>query len=1217
MKGPYHNERRHTFTGLELRGTRAAWTVGLALSLIALLPSPASAQQCDRSGCQPSTCAQPARPAPSTLWGDLEAIDPNPLPADRDASAFRFNNATFESKNWFVAVDVETDPNDGKDYLFTGLAHGFQVWSLANPASPTLTGQVRISGFPFRESDPHVFHPLFDADATEDTSMAAIAGTGGTGITVFDLSSKSSPRVAYQNHEKEAKQVYVTSQITGQGKRHFGFLAVTQGSPTAGLLAFDMTAAKAFTSCAETTPDGATQCAGVYLGRVGTKTYAEYVDGVDSYVVVSAGAQRGLEIWDISNIANPPNRFQLKLSGLSTKAVYGVAMWKDVGQYYLGAISSTGLAYTLEIYDVTCYLTGSCGSTLTTQPLSVFPVTRGSVEQLLTYSRSAAKSFLYVGSDDQCSSGTPQREFFLDVSNPSDPRNLSSAAYFDWYYRGSATGFNYMTPRAAKIKGEYLYRAGFSIMDVHRVRVNQPPTAPAIGSLSLTPSTPAVCQTVTVTANNVTGYPTPSYTWSVTNQAGTTNPVSNSPSLTLPSVIAGPYTVQATATNTVGSDTKSIGFTPTAPPALPADGTFTPTNDAFSAGTVTFHVNVPGASEWSWDFGDGAGFRAYTSDPVTGPNPTNAYTTTGAKTVRVKVRNCVQPEKTSGPLSINIVTITPLQAAFQAQGCQFGFCVFTVNQSITFTDSSTGAQTWKYDWDGNGTVDQVSTTPIGSHTYASIGTYSPKLTVERGVETNTFTHAPITISSPVQPSISVFGPTSGQVLQSYTFSATASDCPGVNASGWFWTVSGGAITGATNTSSISVSWSTAGTKSVSAQNSGCSGATGFASITIAGSTGPSIVIDGPGTGTPSQSLTFIALGTNCTPFSSSPWVWDTAGGTGSSTTDTIQITWATAGTREITASNAACGSAVGRKTVTIGTGSGLVANFTTAPGSPSAGQTVTFDATSSQGAPTGYDWSFGDGSSGQGSVVTHAYATGGTYQVRLSIVKPGQGAGCTLGFCTAEKTQNVVVTGGTPNPIASFTTSATCSTQGGVETCQATAEQPVSFVSTSQNAPTLSWNFGDGETSTQASLTHAWSQGGTYVVTLTAQNGVLSSVATKTFVVASPSGPFLSLRDNRFEVRATWKKPNGEAGAGTGVRLTNDSGFFWFFQDTNLEIVVKVLNACAFNPPRYWVFAGGLTNVEVTLKVKDKQSGQERTYVNPQSTPYQPIQDGDAFATCP
>ena len=99
---------------------------------------------------------------------------------------------------------------------------------------------------------------------------------------------------------------------------------------------------------------------------------------------------------------------------------------------------------------------------------------------------------------------------------------------------------------------------------------------------------------------------------------------------------------------------------------------------------------------------------------------------------------------------------------------------------------------------------------------------------------------------------------------------------------------------------------------------------------------------------------------------------------------------------------------------------------------------------------------------------------------------------------------------------------------------------------------------------------------------------------------------------------AAFRTSNGQSGNGQAVSLTSDSGYFWFFNAANIEVVIKVLNACTQSPPRYWVFAAGLTNVEVTLTVRDTQTGaQAPPYVNPINTPFQPIQDTNAFSTCP
>jgi hypothetical protein len=108
----------------------------------------------------------------------------------------------------------------------------------------------------------------------------------------------------------------------------------------------------------------------------------------------------------------------------------------------------------------------------------------------------------------------------------------------------------------------------------------------------------------------------------------------------------------------------------------------------------------------------------------------------------------------------------------------------------------------------------------------------------------------------------------------------------------------------------------------------------------------------------------------------------------------------------------------------------------------------------------------------------------------------------------------------------------------------------------------------------------------------------------------------LCLNGGRFQVEATWTLPDGSSGPAQGLAIGEDSGRFWFFSADNTELVVKVLNACGpFD--RYWVFASGLTNVEVLITVTDTQAGRTRRYFNPQGKSIAAILDSAAFATCP
>jgi hypothetical protein len=113
-----------------------------------------------------------------------------------------------------------------------------------------------------------------------------------------------------------------------------------------------------------------------------------------------------------------------------------------------------------------------------------------------------------------------------------------------------------------------------------------------------------------------------------------------------------------------------------------------------------------------------------------------------------------------------------------------------------------------------------------------------------------------------------------------------------------------------------------------------------------------------------------------------------------------------------------------------------------------------------------------------------------------------------------------------------------------------------------------------------------------------------------------PGPTRLCLNNGRFRAEATFRTPQGQTGQAAAQPLTDDSGYFTFFNPSNVEVLVKVLDACGLNR-RYWVFSAGLTNVRVDVTITDTQKGASKTYTNPQGKAYQPVQDTAAFATCP
>jgi len=92
-----------------------------------------------------------------------------------------------------------------------------------------------------------------------------------------------------------------------------------------------------------------------------------------------------------------------------------------------------------------------------------------------------------------------------------------------------------------------------------------------------------------------------------------------------------------------------------------------------------------------------------------------------------------------------------------------------------------------------------------------------------------------------------------------------------------------------------------------------------------------------------------------------------------------------------------------------------------------------------------------------------------------------------------------------------------------------------------------------------------------------------------------PPSPYLHLNNDRFIAEVAWSTITEASGVGRAVTLTPDSGYFWFFEPENLELLVKVLDGRQVNG-HFWVFYGSLTDVRFTLKVTDTSTGAVKLY---------------------
>jgi len=118
-----------------------------------------------------------------------------------------------------------------------------------------------------------------------------------------------------------------------------------------------------------------------------------------------------------------------------------------------------------------------------------------------------------------------------------------------------------------------------------------------------------------------------------------------------------------------------------------------------------------------------------------------------------------------------------------------------------------------------------------------------------------------------------------------------------------------------------------------------------------------------------------------------------------------------------------------------------------------------------------YEWDFGNGLAGSGQNTSTIYDSPGVYSVLLSLT--------TIDGCTYTVSQEFTVV---PTPIVGFSGSY----DGNLNLVSFTNNTEISNGTVSS----YSWDFGDGNTSTQFEPTHTYSNDGNYTVTLSASSGV-------------------------------------------------------------------------------------------------------------------------------
>ena len=286
------------------------------------------------------------------------------------------------------------------------------------------------------------------------------------------------------------------------------------------------------------------------------------------------------------------------------------------------------------------------------------------------------------------------------------------------------------------------------------------------------------------------------------------------------------------------------------------------------------------------------------------------------------------------------------------------------------------------------------------------------------------------------------------------------------------------------------------------------------------------------------------------------WSWTFPGGTpASSTQQNPVVTWNQAGTYNVTLVISRPGSTnqITQEVIVTGTPN---ANFSFVV----SGNTVEFTNLSTPTAGVTYEWYFGDGLFSNEQDPIHTYDPGGFYTAELFVfnecgsstksafintaptadftASPLEGCAPLVVQFNNESTLNATsfvwqFPGGSPatttqqNPVVTYSTPGTFSvtltainSQGSntiikpnyitvrsIPTANYTFAANgliVTFTNQSVGATSFLWNFGDGNTSTQANPVHTYAVGGVYTVTLTSTNDCGNTVVTKTVTLALP-----------------------------------------------------------------------------------------------------------------
>src|SRR2546425_1400813 len=407
---------------------------------------------------------------------------------------------------------------------------------------------------------------------------------------------------------------------------------------------------------------------------------------------------------------------------------------------------------------------------------------------------------------------------------------------------------------------------------------------------------------------------------------------------------------------------------------------------------------------------------------------------------------------------------------------------------LTFSASPSGGDgSFSFEWTfGDGS--SGSGAPA-THAYTGPGSYQATVTATDGNGGTASSFRSVTISDiSVTANVS---PTSGDATTAFTFTASASGGSGSPYS-FSWTY-GDRTTG--TGSPVTHSYTAGGSYSPAVTATDSLGGTKIAPTqTVSVSAPPAplgATVNAPRQAADvGQSVSFTCSATGGAAPYSYRWTFgDGNAGSGS----TVSHVYQSAGAMTVTcmATDSASATAAASTSVDVSSTPSVAAYANPSAAAPGTSLTFSAQATGGPGGFTGYAWSLGDGATGSGIQVAHAFAQPASYQA--SVVVTDANGGTASGSVSVTIANIQVTASGAPasgNTDTSFEFSATATGGGG---------DPFSY----------SWDFGDGQPGVGSAVSHRYPNPGNYApfVRATDSWGASRMVALSSIAVSSVSGP--------------------------------------------------------------------------------------------------------------